>query len=154
MIIRKAKIKDLDQIVKLALDFAKYHHKFDPYFAYKSDISKIYRENFIKSIYSTKRLLLVAQDNNRLVGYCLGSLATRSPIFKIYDIGVINDAFIDQDYRRKGLLELFLKEMFKWFKSKKIHDVELFVVAKNEIGKNAWAKYGFEDILLRRKIRI
>lgn len=154
MIIRKAKIKDLDQIVKLAVEFEKYHEKLDPYFTYAKDSDETYKKNVKRGIYSSKRLLLVAEENKKIVGYSLGKISTRSPIFKIREIGVIIDMFFSEGYRRKGLAKLFLKEMFDWFKGKKIKHVELYVVSNNEIGKNAWKKYGFEDILLRKKIQI
>lgn len=154
MTIRKAKIKDLDQIVKLAIDFEKFHEKLDPYFAYANDSAQTYKKNVKKGIYSAKRLLLVAEDKNKIIGYCLGKISSRSAIFKIREIGVIIDVFFSESYRRKGLAKLFLKEMYNWFKSKKIKHVELYVAHNNEIGKNAWVKYGFEDILLRKKIQI
>lgn len=154
MIIRKAKIKDSDQIVKLAKDFEKYHEKLDPYFSYAPDSAQTYKKNVQKSIYSAKRLLLAAEDHGKIIGYSLGKISTRSPIFKIRNIGVIIDMYFSESYRRKGLAKLFLKEMFNWFKSKKIKHVELYVISNNEIGKNAWAKYGFKDILLRKKIEL
>ena len=92
------RIKDLDQIVKLALDFAKYHHKFDPYFAYKSDISKIYRENFIKSIYSTKVTL----------SKIISKLHSRKILSRI-KVGKVNKIYLG-DKIEKGKLEENLSE--------------------------------------------
>ena len=151
MIIRKAKVKDVVGLAKFGVKLIKYHHKLDPYEAPAEDIEKVYLSYFKKCIHSNKKLLLVAVEGDKIIGYTLGSLTLRSPVFKLREIGYIDDMFIDEEYRKNGIAQKFLDELFLWFKGKDVSNVEVTVHTENDIGKKAWAKYGFKDYSMRMK---
>ncbi len=154
MIIRKAKLKDLNQIIDFALDLLKIHEDFDPFFKPAKDARKRYYKHFKRCIYSRNSHLLVVEENGKLLGYSLGEINKRSPVFKLREIGYISDVYVTASARKKGIAKLFLKELFAWFKSKKIHCIELIVHAENDIATKAWSKCGFEHIESRRRIMI
>jgi GNAT superfamily N-acetyltransferase len=154
MLIRKAKLKDLHQVSKHAVSMLKYHHTLDPYFAPAKNVQEVYQKFFKKCIYSKNKLLLVAEENNKIVGYALGALGLRAPVFQIRKVGLINDVFVEKDFRKLGLAKQFLLELNKWFKSKKLKHVELTVHSENEIGKKAWAKSGFKGYMIKERTEI
>jgi ribosomal protein S18 acetylase RimI-like enzyme len=98
--------------------------------------------------------MLVAEDNNKIVGFINGKIEKRLPIFIEGKIGFISGIFIEEKYRRKGIGKLFINELTKWFKSKKIKNVELQVHLKNQIGLDAWEKYGFKSILYTQRLKL
>lgn len=152
MKIRKAKLKDIPIIVKLAIDLVKYHEKFDKYFEPVKNVKSVYSKYFKNCIYSTKKKLLVALDEDRIIGYALGEISVRSPVFKKNKIGIINDMLIIKEYRRKKIANSFLKELFDWFNSKKIKNIELTVHSNNPNAISAWKKYGFKDFMIKKRL--
>ena len=154
MEIRKAKLKDITQITNYGLELLKYHQGIDLYFTPDKNAKEFYQKLFKKFIYSKNSNLLVAEDCGKIIGYALGGIHPRMPIFKIKRIGSINDIFIIKKFRKTGISKLFLIEMKKWFKNKKIKYIELSVHIENKIGKKVWLRYGFEDYMLKQRIEI
>ena len=154
MEIRKAKLKDIAQIVNYGLELLKYHQSIDLYFTPDKNAKNFYQKLFRKFIYSRNSNLLVAEDCGEVIGYALGGIHPRMPIFKIKRIGSINDMFVIEEFREAGISKLFLIEMKKWFKSKKVKYVELSVHVENKIGRKVWLKYGFRDYMVKQRIEI
>jgi len=147
-------LKDLPKLSEFGVELLKFHVKFDPYFTPDKNAKNTYSKFFKKCIYSGNKNLLVAEKNRSIVGYALGEIRKRPPVFKLKKIGFVNDMYVKKNFRRQGIARLFLDELFSWFKSKKLNHVELHVHAENEIGKIAWAKYGFKEYMkeLRTKM--
>lgn len=159
MIIRKAKIKDIPKLVQLAVGLLEYHENFDPYFAPAKDVKDVYARFFKKCVYSATKQLLVAEHNDEIAGYALGEIISRPPVFKIRNIGVINDMFVAEKFRKSGIAKQLLTELLDWIKSKKskypkLNYIELSVHTKNEIGQKAWTKYGFKEFMSKQRVKI
>jgi len=152
--IRKARLKDIKVIVELAKKLLNYHANFDEYMEADPKAGPTYFKWFRSAIYSSKKLLLVAELDGKLVGYALGVVTPRPPVMKVKTCGKIFDVFVLEEYRRSGVAGLFIKELLKWFRSKKLYDVELFVHVKNALGVKAWTKYGFNEFISYRRISI
>jgi ribosomal protein S18 acetylase RimI-like enzyme len=154
MKIRKAKLKDIQQISDLAVNLLKYHTDFDPYFSLASNAMEIYYKHFRRCVYSKNKLLLVAEEDNKIIGFALGELGYRPPVFAIRKIGFISDVFVDKDFRKSGIGKIFLNELCQWFKKNGLRYIELTVHVKNEIGIKVWTKYGFETYLSRQRVEL
>jgi len=154
MKIRKAKLKDLPRLAKLGVELLKYHAEFDPYFAPNKDVEKVYFKFFKRCIHSGNRRLLIAKEKDSIIGYSLGKISKRPPVFKTREMGFVNDMYVISKFRKQGVANMFLEELFAWFKSKKLRNIEIHVHTKNEIGKKAWAKYGFKEYMTELRIEI
>lgn len=154
MNIRKAKLKDIKQVAEYGVGLMKQHYGFDPYYAPAKNANAIYLKFFKSCINSKTRNLLVAEENGKIVGYSVGVISTKPSVFKIRKFGLISDVFVEKKYRKQGIAKLFLLEQKKWFKSKKLQHIELTVHLKNEEGKKVWAKYGFEDYMVKKRVKI
>ncbi|MDD2385237.1 MAG: GNAT family N-acetyltransferase [Bacteroidales bacterium] len=154
MKIRKAKQKDIEQLTKYGNILLKQHSKIDPYFTPIENADKIYRKFLESSLNSENKLLLVAEKNEKLLGYAVAEIQTRSPIFKISKNGYINDVFVLEEFRKLGIATKFLLELKKWFKAKDIIYIELSVLANNEIGKKTWEKFGFDAYEIKERVEI
>ena len=64
--------------------------------------------------------------------------------FQIEEYGLVIDLYVKEEYRRKRIGEKLTRELLKWFKSKGMKRVEVFIDIKNKIGVSAWTKFGFE----------
>lgn len=151
IIIRKAKIKDLSQVVKLYIEYMHYHEKLDPALEIKNNPQRDALEYLRKHIYSPKKLLLVAEDKDKVVGFLAAYAFEMLPIYKNKYGGFISDVFVDSKIRRQGISGNLLEESFKWFRGKKINRVELGMLANNDLAIKTWKAHGFKDVFYRKR---
>jgi len=143
MLIRKAKLKDLDVLSKMSLSLLKYHQKFDKYFSPSKNADKFLKSFQKKCIYSKNYYLIVSILDGKINGYALAGLSSRPPIFKDRKVGFIYDVYVEEKFRKRGIGKELLEEMFNWLKSNKIKNVELSVHAMNALGNKVWIKENF-----------
>lgn len=89
------------------------------------------------------------------MGYAVAEIQTRSQIFQITENGNINDVFVEEEFRKTRYSQYdFERTQKKWFKIKKVQYVELSVLAKNEIGKKTWVKFGFDAYEIKERVEM
>ena len=152
MLIRKAEKKDIGDVIKLGIDFLNYHKNFDPYFAPSNNIKNLYKKYFSKYLNSKNKLLLVAQQDDNIIGFATADIQKGSELFRIKLTGLIEYIFVTDGHRKQGIGDEFLKEVLKWFKIKKIKYITISVHSENKIGRKAWRKYGFKEFIIRQRI--
>jgi L-amino acid N-acyltransferase YncA len=148
---RKAKLADLDRVTDLAVALQRYHEPFDRGFALRSDAKRGMKRFIKRSLCSKKSLLIVAEENKKIVGYLLATLASRPPIFKQRQYGFVMDAYVSEKYRGKGATKGMLSEAYSWFKKHKVKEAVLTVHTENSLGIRVWEKEGFETVFLRKR---
>ena len=150
-IVRRATEADLDSIVKLGRELIEYHIKFDEYYRFKENIDETARKFHLENITAENTMLLVTEVSSEIVGFTLGKIRKTPPIFQIEEFGLVIDLYVKKEYRRKRIGEKLTHELLKWFKSKGMKRVEVFIDIKNNIGVSAWTKFGFEPDRYRMK---
>jgi len=157
--ISKAKIKDIANISKMAVGLLKYHANFDPYFAPAKNAENIYAKYFKKCIYSPSKQLLVAECDGKIAGYALIEITSRPPVFKVKNMGLVNDLFVVEKFRKKGVGRQLFAGMLDWIKGEKskyttLNYIELSVNIKDSVSQKAWAKYGFKEYMSKQRMKI
>ncbi len=154
MVIRKAEKKDLNSIINLWIKQGKYHAQLDKLHARDPRSRSIITKYARSSLYSSHALLLVAEVDNKIIGFARAGLRKRSPIFRIKRYGHIDDVYIIPAYRRRRIADHLLKECFRWFCTRGVEYAELSVHAKNTVGRNAWKKYGFKEAMIHMRKKL
>ncbi|MFA5926529.1 MAG: GNAT family N-acetyltransferase [Parcubacteria group bacterium] len=154
MQIRKAKIGDVPRIAEMAVDFNRYLDGIDRYYPLSKDLKKLFLDYFRKNIYSSGSLLLVATDDEKIIGHALAKILKTPLAWDKRPYGDISFIYLEEKYQRMGIADAFLSRIYKWFKEKKIKEVELTVLKKNTQARKAWKKYGFQDYYLRLRKKI
>ncbi len=146
-IIRQAKIKDIEGIVKLWKELMDFHLPFDKYFEMREE-APVHFQRFLKdNIINDDRIVVVAQINDEIVGYMMGIIAFNPPVFKLEKYGEITDACVSGIYRNQDLgLKLF-KEIKRWFKDQDLTRIDINAAANNPISNKFWKKMGFKPYL-------
>jgi len=145
--IRGAEHRDIPRLVQLWHELMDHHAAIDPYFE-KSEAGPANFERFVSSLLLIEDArVLVAADAGLVVGYCIGQIMTRPPVFKKELHGFITDMTVTASYRRRGVGGRLLAGMMGWFGSKNIDRVELNVVPGNVAGVEFWRKQGFRDYM-------
>lgn len=144
LVIRKANAKDVESIGTLWQEFMDFHRERDPAFARSADGHEHFKEFIASHFERESSLVLVAEQDGALVGYCLAVLSKSPPVFENRDYGTVFDLAVTQRCRRAGIGEKMYKKTETWFSELGVHRIELRVVVSNEIATAFWRKMGFQ----------
>ncbi len=84
-------------------------------------------------------------NDGHLVGHLWIRLKRNSDGAIPQSIGYISQAFMEENFRGKGLMKPMLEEAYEWFRNSGITVVTLSVLHRNWIGATAWHRLGFSD---------
>lgn len=97
-------------------------------------------ESLIQNSVEGQDFLLVAEIDNRIVGYIL---AQKGNLNRIAHSAYIVVGIL-RDFRGKGIGTEFFKRLAIWAEEKKVTRLELTVICENEVAKHLYEKNGFE----------
>lgn len=143
MKIRKATIKDLKKIQKLNYKLFQFEKEFSKSYDFDWPYSKDGTKYFKKRLTKDNGIVLVAQENNKIIGYICGyvtSLSYRKPA----QIAEIDNMYILKNYRRAGIGTKLVKEFEKRAKEKGAKRIKVGAIYKNKLGKNFYLRHGFK----------
>ncbi len=150
MEIRKAKLEDLDNLKKLTYDFLNnekenFEDSYDPSYALTEASS-----NFIKGrIEAEKGLVLVAEDEGKLIGFLIGFIGKIPDARKTMKPAVLDEIFIEKEYRRQKIGREMLAEFQKWAKRQGANKLRVSASTKNNAALQAYKNFGFSDFTLK-----
>ncbi len=104
-------------------------------------------ESLIENSIEGDDFLLVAEEDNKIVGYIS---AQKGGLNRIAHSAYIVVGIL-QNYRGKGIGTEFFKQLDNWAEEKKITRLELTVICENEVAKHLYEKSGFEIEGIKRK---
>ena len=162
MIIRKAKIKEAQEIARMWNEFMKEHDskvikknkKAIQHVAKLSNSQSIFAEYINTCIRSKNASVHVAEDDGKLVAYSLIKINKNIPVFKINTLGYFADLFVKKEYRGKGISSKFRDLAILWFKKKGIKYISITVHPENEYAHSIYKKWGFFDFHVEMRTRI
>ena len=146
-IIRPARESELDDIVALWKEMLEFHRERDRYFTPSDDAPASFRKWALENLLSEDFLLLVAEVDKELVGYCLAGVSMYPPLYELEEYGVIYDLAVTRRHRRKGLGEKLFRGACRWFTRKGLQRLEIGVAVSNEIAGPFWRKMGFTPFM-------
>jgi len=144
----------LHELAQLERQYMEHHVALDDYFAFKANMTEMWLDHAQRLVDSALDLILVAVEDDQIVGYMTGHIRRKVPIYQIEEVGQIGDNFVLPQYRRRGIFTQLLKEMLEWMQGQGIKYVEHPIAVKNDVGRIAWKKRGFEDLYVMTKKRI
>jgi len=150
--IRRAKIEDLDEILRLNFElFKKENKEYDP----GLNLDWTYgpgKKIFSDSVKSDDNFVAVAVNNNKIVGYLRGSLFRLS--WKNGCGAELDSMFVEEKYRNQGIGKQLGLEFIEWCKQKKIDYIAVRASEKNKAGMDFYKQIGFKDydIVLEMKL--
>lgn len=97
-------------------------------------------ESFIRDSVEGEDFLLVAETDNRLVGYIS---AQKGRLNRIAHSAYIVVGIL-ADYRGRGIGTEFFKRLNVWAEEKKVTRLELTVICENEAAKHLYINSGFQ----------
>lgn len=104
-------------------------------------------EAIIRDSVEGEDFLLVAETDNRLVGYIS---AQKGRLNRIAHSAYIVVGIL-KDYRGKGIGTEFFKRLNIWAEEQKVMRLELTVICENEVAKHLYTNNGFQIEGIKRK---
>ena len=162
IVVRKARVKDINLILefekKLYDNQVKIMNKFSPQhnidIALKSDYKEILFKYLKSMIYSKHGAIFISEFNNKPVGHIILSIQKSHPIFNMKYFGRINTVYINKEFRRRGISTRLKDEALKWFKSKNINRVSLYVFPDNKHAIDVYKKWGLTSSIFEMRMTI
>jgi ribosomal protein S18 acetylase RimI-like enzyme len=160
MKIRRARLRDAEQVAKLYLQFWEVHKDrnplHQPYWKinYKNCLKDT--KDFLKNKEYKDYQFRVAVVENKVVGFILFTIKKLSSTFyKVTKYGYIEEVAVDKAYRRRGIAKKLLESALDYFKKKNLKYVSCKVELDNIPALKTWEKYGFkqETIELVKKLK-
>lgn len=144
MKIRQAKVKDLQQLTELRLEFALFEQKYVPGYSIEAN-NKTYlnklRQETRDAIVKKNSIFLLAEAENQLYGYINLFIY---PDFK--DKVFMGELFVKSDKRRSGIASDLLNSSIQWTKNHRKNILHLTVSKNNKNGFRFFKKYGFKRV--------
>ncbi len=139
MIIRKANYNDANVLNKFLTLLIKDERQYDLGIDENFIVTNMY-ENYIED---SNKLLIVAEENDEIVGYLYGIFKPSDDTYK-YKIAKLDALYIDPHYRNKGIATSLIEYFKKWAISKNVHKIEVNVWSKNIKAKRLYEKNNFK----------
>lgn len=152
--IREATEDDLVDVVDLWEDLVEHHHIYSDHFRLSRKGRDLWEAYLEEKFSERSTMLIVAEENGDLVGFMLCLLDPSKPIFRERAVGVISDAYVVKNRRKKGVMKEMLAVALRWFDKNKIKTAEVSVLPANLEARTAWAQLGFKPFMIRERISL
>ncbi len=148
-VVRRMAPGDMDAVVRLWNGEVEYHESIDPRLQVREDAEEGFRR-FLSRIAASRAdvIVLVADSGGEIVGFLIGMVRERTPVFVRSRHGYITDIYVDPGFRRRGVGRKLVEAAEEWFISQGLDHVRLQVSAANESGLAFWRSVGFGDYFL------
>lgn len=144
--IRRARLADLDTVVRLRLSLLREHGAHPIYGRLRPDAERRARELFALQLGSAGESMFLAEVDDAVVGIlrCVESAA--SPLLDPPRYGYVSSVFVDPAVRRRGVLRALLAAAEQWCTDRGMAEMRLHSVFGDEVSATAWEQMGFAPV--------
>lgn len=150
--VRDAKKDDLDKVADLWEKLALHHADLSDDFALAWDSKRRWSKYLHEKFAEISTKLIVAEEDDEIVGFMLCMLSPNISIYKERKLGIISDAYVQEERRKKGVTNKMFDVALKWFKKNKVKTVELRVATINPEAQAAWKSLGFTPFMIYERL--
>jgi ribosomal protein S18 acetylase RimI-like enzyme len=147
--VRRARKEDLHAVGKLALRLVQLHESFDSdRFLHLPNADQGYERFLAREIDNAAACVMVACDDEELVGYTYATLEERDYNALLDACGKLHDIYIDERVRQKGAGDLLLRETLAALEAMGAPRVVLLASVKNAGAQRLFERAGFRPTML------
>lgn len=142
MKIRRAKKEDMKDIQDLRYLLAKYEKDLGLNIAVPEwGYTEVGEKDF--NYFLNQQYIYVAEEDGKIVGFITGEVLKKKAWYNV-QLGTVNNIFVLEEYRDKGIGKELMKTMMKTLKKDGITNIELYTYANNSKAIKFYEKLGFE----------
>jgi ribosomal protein S18 acetylase RimI-like enzyme len=148
IVISKAKPADLGAISALWVQLVRHHQRLERHFwPMAPDGRARYQAWMRKTLKNRKRVLWIAKDGGRVVGFTHALLHRTHRFLKRSVIGFITDLAVHEPYRRRGIGRELFRTVEDWLVSHGADDIRLSLAPINKQACVFWKQMGFKPYI-------
>ena len=144
MNIREATKEDVPKILPVWRELMEFHVQRDACYTTCDGAEEAFSSYVCENIEKDDAMVLVAQDDEKIVGYCQCLVAANPPVYAIKKYGNLADTAVLEQYRRNGIGKQMVEQAMEWFKAKGLERIQVRMAVTNEVSTRFWRKMGFE----------
>ena len=150
MDVRKATERDSEDILKMKLKLKNQEIKTDPYLRPVAQVKDIYMKYLSYDLkkQGVDRVVLVAVEDGKIIAYIRGTLTKTLHILNVKLRGTIDNLYVEEEHRGRGVAQNLIEELIKWFKEKNVDVMTLHVYPLNSGATSLYKKVGFKEYSL------
>jgi len=152
--VRKAKLKDLEAIIKLNFQLFQKDFKYDKSLNMKWAYSESGGKYFKDRIIEANGCALVAESDKKILGYLVGAIQKGKDYRVKAKYAELENMLVLKDFRKKGVGGKLVRQFLKWCRKQGVDYVAVTASAGNELGIKFYEKQGFKeyDLTLEKKL--
>ena len=138
--IRPASTDDVPRVVELWDELMTLHEHLDPRFTRRAQAADAFAMFARHNIETDAAVVLVAELDDAVVGYCMAVEAELPPVFEIGPIGEIYDTVVAARYRRKGIGRELVDGAIDWARERELDRLEVRASLANPQALAFWRR--------------
>jgi ribosomal protein S18 acetylase RimI-like enzyme len=143
--VRRVAGQDVETVLDLWEEMMSYHARLDGRFQSTVDAREAFRETLQQWMADESKLVLVAEQQGKVIGYIIGHMAENPPVFELRHYGHVSDICVAPGWRRRGVGRKLFAALRDWFDEHGFSVLQLSVAARNNVSQTFWREMGFED---------
>lgn len=148
IIVRKAKLEDLAQLLIFEQAIIDYERAFDSTIAEKN--ANYYD---LKGMLNAKEVkLVVAECRGKLVGSGYAHVMSSEPYLKHRQNAYLGFMYVEPDFRGRGINRLIMQDLKNWCLMQGVREVRLDVYDANQVAVSVYEKAGFSKNLVEMRM--
>ena len=124
-----------------------FHRARDHRFRFEPAAVREFEQHYLATLRSRDAMIFVAEVRGEVVGYVLGEIHSRKPLYPIGKYGFISDLTVRESNRRQGIGTALFERLLEWLRQKRVTAIELFVAETNPVSDSFWRSIGFDCFL-------
>ena len=150
--IREGRIKDAESTLPVWDQLMEYHRKISAFdFEMVDDARDMWVQYFKRSVRSRIRKAIVAERDGEIVGFLLGEIQKRPPVFVTTRQAYVNSISVLDRYRRQGVGTMMLNSFAEWAKERAMPYIMLSVAVENIDARHLYEKHGFYPMMVSQR---
>lgn len=150
--IRKARTDDMNDLLFLWNEMMGSHLGMHPDFRISKNADMAMASNFTNLFDDTTSTILVAEEDNKVVGMLIAQSRVGLPYTRTEKTGYFRDVSVTKSFRGMGIGKKLVEAGIKFLVSLDVEYIDLITGSDNEKSNEFWEKMGFEETLKIRSL--
>jgi ribosomal protein S18 acetylase RimI-like enzyme len=145
IVIRSGRLKDAAKALPVWDEFMDFHKRISAMdFEMVNKAREMWVKYFERHVRSRIRKAIVAEQDGEIIGFLLGEIQKRPPIFATSHRGYVDSIGVLESKRKQGIATLMLDSFAEWADGKGMLYILLNVAVENDIAGRLYEKQGFK----------
>ena len=144
MTIRPATPDDAPHVLPMVEQICALHESWDAAkYGFLPNVVTMYRSWLTTRANDPRSVFIVAERDDRLVAFLVGTVEREIPIYRLKEYGFIHDVWVEPAYRNEGVARQMTMLAIERFREMGVTQIRLDTAAKNDAARGLFASCGF-----------